>query len=277
MAVDDFSAAIIGLGLVGGSIARDLAARGITVAGYDSDTDTLDAACAGAVITRRLDASLAGLNGADIIVVAVPVSAVAAVLAAAARHIQDAALIMDVGSTKQSALAAAAAAGVAERFVGSHPMAGDHRSGWNASRRDLFRNAPVYLCPTMTTRKDSFELAKELWMALGARIRPIDADAHDARVALTSHLPHAASAALALVLSKAGVGIADVGPGGRDVLRIAASSPELWTAIAMDNSEALRSALAAFESELQGFARALAARDEGALRAFFSAARAWWE
>lgn len=275
MAVDDFSAAVIGLGLIGGSIARDLAARRMRVAGYDSDSNALDAACAAAVVTRRLDASFAGLKGAGIVVIAVPVSVAADVLDSASRHLSHATLIMDVGSTKQSVLAAAAAAGVAERFVGSHPMAGDHRSGWDASRRDLFRNAPVYLCPTPTTRKDSFELAKELWMVLGARIRLMDADAHDARVALTSHLPHAVSAAIALVLSKAGVGIAEVGPGGRDVLRIAASSPELWTAIAMDNREALRRALAAFESELQGFDRALAARDEGALHAFFSAAREW--
>lgn len=275
MTFDAETVAVLGLGLIGGSLARDLSARGVRVMGYDADAATLDAACTAAVVHQRLEASLAGLEGATIVIVAVPVSATRDVLTAASTHLARASLVMDVGSTKRTALAIAQSLGIAERFVGSHPMTGDHRSGWSAARRGLFAGATVYLCPTGITRAGPLALAHELWAALGARVQIIDADVHDARVALSSHLPHVASAAIALALSRANVGMGELGPGGRDVVRIAASSPDLWTAIALDNADAILGALAALESELGQFERALTTRDERALHALFSAARAW--
>lgn len=275
MTIDGHKVAVLGLGLIGGSIARELAARGVHVAGYDADSSTLDDACAVRAVHQRLEASLAGLESATIVVVAVPVSAIHDALTRASTHLRHAALVMDVGSTKRTALAVAQSLGIAGQFVGSHPMTGDHRSGWSAARQGLFAGATVYLCPTEITRAAPLALAHELWAALGARPEIIDAGAHDARVALTSHLPHAASAAIALVLSKASVELSELGPGGRDVVRIAASSPDLWAAIAIDNADAILGALAALGSELTRFERALATRDERALHALFSAARGW--
>src|SRR2546428_4763746 len=239
MTLDGQTAAVLGLGLIGGSVARDLAALGVRVFGYDVDAATLDAARAEGIVAECLDASLAGLEDAGIVLIAIPVSATHGVLAAAARQVGRESLVMDVGSTKRTAIAAAASLGIAERFVGSHPMTGDHRSGWSASRRGLFEGATVYLCPTKDTRSDARELAQELWTALGARVEWIDADVHDSRVAFTSHLPHTAAAAIALALSRAGVRPSELGPGGRDVLRIAASSADTWTPIATDNADAI--------------------------------------
>jgi prephenate dehydrogenase len=278
MTPDHDTVVVLGLGLIGGSIARDLAARGTPVIGYDSDPTTLEAACADGIVRARLEdapGDVAEQPERTIVIIAVPVSATRDLLAMASQQFGRAALVMDVGSTKRDALAAATEAGVAQWFVGSHPMAGDHRSGWGASRRGLFDGATVYLCPTSVTREEAVALAREFWASLGGRVQMIDAREHDERVAFTSHVPHAVSAALAIAMSRAGISVADLGPGGRDVLRLAGSSPDVWSAIAARNSDAMLHALSAVEAQLAGFRRALETNDERALHALFSAARDW--
>jgi len=277
MTLDGHTVAVLGLGLIGGSMARDLAALGVRVMGYDAIDGTLDTACAAGVVRERLDASLAAMERATIVVVAVPVSATRDILTAASTHLIRASLVMDVGSTKQSVVATAQSIGMAEQFVGSHPMAGDHRSGWSASRRGLFEGAKVYLCPASSTSNHSLALAQELWTTLGAHPELIESDVHDRRVAFTSHLPQTASAAIALALSRANVSPGDLGKGGRDVLRIAASSPEMWTAIAMDNAESIQLAVSELQTQLTRFQAAMAARDDRTLHGLFSEARDWAE
>jgi prephenate dehydrogenase len=268
------SAGVIGLGLIGGSVARDLTALGVRVLAYDRDPATIDMACAEGAVDEALDASLAGLEQAEVVIVAVPVSSLRDVLAGVPR-LTEARLITDVGSTKRSAMKTAEAIGIADRFVGSHPMAGDHRSGWTASRTGLFAAARVYLCRTQETREDAVRLAHDLWCALGGCPELIAADVHDELLAYTSHLPHAASAALALTLARGGIDPANLGPGGRDSTRLAGGSVEMWTAIARDNADALLPAIAALEAQLQRLRAELAHGHEGAIRATFSAARAW--
>lgn len=267
-------AGVIGLGLIGGSVARDLAALGVRVLAYDRDPATIDMARAEGVVAEPLDASLAGLEEAEVVIIAVPVSSLRDVLAGVPRQ-TDARLITDVGSTKRSAVGSAEAMGIADRFVGSHPMAGDHRSGWTASRTGLFADARVYLCRTRETREEAVGLAHDLWCALGGCPELIAADAHDQLLAYTSHLPHAASAALALTLAGAGIDRAKLGPGGRDSTRLAGGSAEMWTAIARDNADALLPAIDALEAQLQRLRAELARGPEGAIRATLRAARAW--
>ena len=265
---------MIGLGLIGGSVARDLAAMGVRVLAYDRDAATIEMARVEGVVHEPLDASLAGLHDADVVIVAVPVSSLRDVLAAAPRS-GRARLITDVGSTKRSAIETAETLGIGERFVGSHPMAGDHLSGWPASRRGLFAGARVYLCRAKHTHEEALMLAHELWRVLGACPEMIDADAHDHLLAYASHLPQAASTALALALDDAGVSRARLGPGGRDTTRLAGGSVDMWTAIARDNADALLPAIAALETQLRRLSAALARGDDGELRAIFSAARTW--
>jgi len=268
------SAGIIGLGLIGGSIARDLSALGVRVLAYDRDSATIDLARAEGIVDEPLDASLAGLQSAEIVVVAVPVSSLRTVLAALPA-LQRARLITDVGSTKRSALQAAESLGIGERFVGSHPMTGDHRSGWRASRAGLFDSARVYLCRSQHTRGDALVLAQELWQVLGARPEEISADAHDRLLAYASHLPQAVATALALALDGAGVSRAALGPGGRDATRLAGGSVDMWTAIARDNADALLPAIGALETQLQRLREAFSGGDETAIRDLFGGARAW--
>ena len=276
MSVGD-SAAIIGLGLVGGSIARDLAARDVRVSGFDAHDGHLAKAVREGIVHEALDASLSGARDVDVIIVAVPVDEAVEVIRRIAAVGSRARLITDVGSTKASIVATAGEVGLGSRFVGAHPMAGGHRSGWDASARGLFDGARVYLCPAAGATDDALQLARALWESLGGRPVCIDAAEHDRTLAWTSHLPHVASAAVALALARAGYGRHDLGPGGRDITRLAGSSPAIWTAIARENAREIDAALAAAEDEIAAFRRALATRDGSGLRERFTAARDWFE
>ena len=268
-------AAVVGLGLIGGSLARDLAARGVEVAAFDPDVASVDQAIRDGIVTERLDESLD--IDADVILIATPVNAAIDVLRTIAGGNHRRALITDVGSTKSRIVGEAASLGLADEFVGSHPMAGDHRSGWSSSRRGLFAGARVYLCAPRDAPAELVARAGEFWRTLDAHPVSIDADAHDRTLAWTSHLPHFVSAALALALGGAEIGRDALGPGGRDMTRLAGSSPEMWSAIAVENASAIDAALAAAEREVASFRHALSRVDAAELRTRFAAARAWFE
>ncbi len=267
--------AIAGLGLIGGSLARDLAARGVTVLGHDADLATVRRALDAGVITTALGPDLAGVEAADALVIATPVSRAPGVLESAAPRLHHLRLVTDVGSTKQGIVATAARLGLAARFVGGHPLAGDHRAGWGASRTGLFQGARVFLSPTPGTAPEALARARALWEGVGARAEEVDADAHDRSMAWISHLPQAASTALALALAAERIAPAALGPGGRDMTRLAASSPALWTEIAMENAAMLGPAIRALEERLRQLRRALEEEDEGAVHNFFAKGREW--
>jgi len=269
------SVAVIGLGLIGGSVARCLAARGIPILGYDSNPSHLDGAVSEGVVSRRLSPGLEDIGDAEAVVIAVYGDSVFDVLSRIEQHSTAARLITDVGSTKRSIVSAAVRLGLGPRFVGSHPFTGDHRSGWAASRMDLFEGATVYLCPAADTLPTTFALAKQLWMSLGAKPEVIDADAHDHLLAWSSHLPHLVSTALALALADAGITRRQLGRGGHDVTRLAAGSPKVWTAVALDNAPAIESAVSAVQRELELFREDLHRGDARGLSQRFAKARDW--
>ena len=138
--------AVLGLGLIGGSLARDLSARGARVLGYDVDADTLLDAQRAGVLEGVLGESLTGLAQVDTAIVAVPVRSAGALLARMRPRLQRHTLVMDVSSTQRGSAAAAARLGLERSFVGTHPLAGDHRGGWSTSRAGLFAGARVFLC-----------------------------------------------------------------------------------------------------------------------------------
>jgi prephenate dehydrogenase len=271
------SVAVIGLGLIGGSIARDLAALGVEVRAYDADATRLAAAIRTNVVRVAMDASLDGIRGVDAVIIAIPVDAAIDALRRLAAHARGVKLITDVGSTKTRIVDVASELSLGDRFVGGHPMTGDHRSGWDASRQGLFRNAPVYLCPTRESSSDAVAAAMALWHALGARPGCMSARQHDLKLAWTSHLPHMVSTSLALALAHAGVDRVFLGPGGRDTTRLAGGSPEMWTAIALENATSIAGALKQAERELADLRASLERADPDELRARFENARAWFE
>lgn len=267
--------AIIGLGLIGGSLARDLAARGIRVLAWDRDAASPQGAfskgAANDLLVLDPDAPIV----ADVVVIAVPVLAAAQVLRGLAQHLNGVRLVTDVGSTKASIVRAAEGLGIGARFVGAHPLAGDHRSGWDASRAGLFAGARVFLTPGPSTGDDAVQLATELWTMVDARPEVMDADEHDARLAWTSHLPQAVSTALALTLDQSGIPRSELGRGGRDVTRLAGSNPDVWIDILLDNREALAAALGSMAARLAGLQRAVTTGDRDDLRRLLTQARTW--
>lgn len=266
--------AVLGLGCIGGSVARDLAAAGAIVHGYDRDPASLAAAVRDGAVHHVLDAGLSGIERADVVVLALPVDAAVQLLTELAPRLHDVRLVTDVGSTKLGICAAAQRLGLGQ-FVGGHPFAGSHQSGWSASRRGLFRGAPAFLCPILPSRPSALAEAHALWRALGASPVECTAAEHDQRLAWVSHLPHIASFALALALDAGGRAYAELGTGGRDAVRLAASSPDVWRAISIENREAVVAAVSALEAKLSVLRAALERGDGDALAARLSHASAW--
>lgn len=264
--------AVFGLGLMGGSLARDLAAQGWHVMAHDRDEQSLREAEREGVVHQRIGE---GAVEADAAVFAVPVFTFPKLLRAMAPQLANVPLVMDVSSTKRSAVAAAEAAGLGERFVGSHPMTGHHLSGWSASRPVLFDGATVFLCRTPSSTGDALDRACAFWENVGAKVHTLDALAHDRLVAFTSHLPQLVSRALALAIADGGAIRTELGPGGRDATRLAGSGVDLWTSIMLDNADLLLVALTRYEARQATLRRALERRDVEALRTLLGTARQW--
>lgn len=275
--IADSTIAIVGLGLMGGSLARAVASRGARVVGYDRNAEHLEQAMREGVVHVALGEDLSGLEDADVVVLALPVDATCLVLPVLARRATKARLLMDLASTKRSVVACAASAGVGRRFVGAHPLAGSHLSGWGATRAALFEGARVFLCPTSSTSAGTLRLAEQLWSALGAHTEALDAREHDDQMAWCSHLPHVIASALAGTLDEAGIPRSTLGPGGRDMTRLAGSSTEVWSAIVADNASAITAALVAYEARLRAFREAIAAGHVSMTRSLLDAGREWFE
>ncbi len=269
------SAGIIGLGLIGGSVARDLSAAGWRVLAEDRDPIRLGGARTAGVVAGPLTPN--SLEKLDLLVLATPVRAAVERIGRLGEILDSGSgvVITDVGSTKRSIVEAAETTGLAGRFVGSHPMAGSHESGWSASRRGLFRDSPVWLCATDASEPRAVAAVEELWRAVGARPRRIDAASHDRLLARTSHLPQLAATALAGVLSRHGHAPAALGQGGRGATRLAGSDPDMWTDIALDNALEICPALEELARDLADLARAVRMGEAAAVRERLVAAQAW--
>ncbi len=267
--------AIVGLGLIGGSLARDLAAAGHEVVAYDRDDRALRAARRARVIVGVLPATLDGAQRCDACVIAVPVDATVTVLRRAATALKQVPLVTDVGSTKASIMRAARSAGLAHCFVGAHPMAGDHRSGWRASRAGLFAGQRVYLTFGGRTNTATLRRAQRFWRTVGGQTTRIDARAHDRLVAAASHLPQVTAMALAATLADNGIQRSALGRGGRDATRLAASSSAVWTPILADNRRNVVPAIRTLARALQAAARAIDRDDKRALGVLFRRSEAW--
>ena len=267
--------AIIGLGLIGGSIARELAALGVRVLAHDRDPRALREAKRAGVIAGTIDGSFSGLEVCDTVIFATPVDVAIELLVQAAPHLRRARLITDAGSTKTALIAAAQKLRLGKTFVGSHPLSGDHRKGFKVSRTGLFVDARVILTPTKTTEPATLRRARALWSSFGARTDVLSAIDHDREIAVTSHVHHFVAAALAASMDASGVRRSQLGPGGRDTTRLAGSSPEMWAGIASQNGPRITAALTAFDRELQRVRRAVMKGDRLAIEQLFERTGAW--
>jgi len=276
--------AIIGLGLMGGSLALALRAAdpAMRVSGYDANAAAASEALARGAVTALLESPGRLPPDAELVVLAVPPRAAAELLPEIAAALPPRSLLMDLSSVMLPALSAALQAGAArlgERYVPAHPLAGSETSGIGAARADLYAGSRVLLGSPIEPGTAAARAAA-IWRALGARPSAIAPPLHDALVALTSHLPYAASVALVRTLRRTGSmtrALADVaGPGLRDTTRVAASPPALWAEILALNGPKLVPALELLEREVRALRHAI---QEGgpALQTHLEEARAFRE
>ncbi len=256
--------AIVGVGLIGGSIGQALRERGLArqVVGIGRSAASLRTAKkVGAVTSTTLDLAR-GVSRADLVVVCTPVERIAEHLLAAAQHAPPGALLTDAGSTKQRIVAAVEKKLPAgRRFVGSHPMAGSEKNGAGESSADLFVGRAVIVTPTRKTADAAAQAVGEFWSALGARVFMMSPDAHDRAVAATSHLPHLIASVLAGISRTEDAPL--IASGWLDTTRVAGGDVELWRQILQSNDQQVLEALARFEKQLTAARRALE-RGDGA-------------
>ena len=270
--------AIIGLGVIGGSAALRLYERGTSFAAYTTgEQDRLLAAAAGVPVAADLELAV---RHAGVVFVAVPLDALARVAEEVVRVAPGTATLLHASSLqRQESLHLSA--DVWSRFVGTHPLAGSHRSGFAAASPEMFRRATVFVERRASARQRAD--AELFWSLAGAsRIEYATADAHDRAMSWASHLPQLAATALAAALAgtlgsdeRAATADIPIGPGARDATRLAMSSLEIWEPILARAPESTVAALRALEDRLAGLRVGLERGDWELVRAEWDRARQW--
>lgn len=267
--------AVVGAGLIGGSIALGLRAAGVEVAGYDPDPAALEEGLQrGAFSSVHADLS-AAVSDAPVVVLAAPVDRLVEIARAVAGAAPTDGVVTDVGSAKARVVEGCEAA-LGPRFVGGHPMAGSERRGIGAADPNLFEEAWWILTPTSGTASHAYRAASLVATTLGARPVALDPAGHDRLLAQVSHLPQITASALvasAVASQDNDTHLGLAAAGFRDVTRIAASDPGLWVAILQANREAVLESLGGLQSGLQEVEAALREERWESLREFLAGAR----
>ena len=273
--------ALIGVGLIGGSFAMGLRRAGIAprIVGFDRDRAALESAASLGVIDTAAESVSEAVKGADLVVIAVPVRSVGPVLHDVALAMGPEAVVTDVGSAKAEVVRVAREE-LRERFarfVPGHPVAGRETSGVESAQVDLFRGARVVLTPTEQTAADAIDTVRAAWEAVGAKVTSADAAEHDRIFAAVSHLPHILSLALVSEIASrdnAAELLGFAAGGFRDFTRIAASSPQMWRDIALQNREALLAEIARYQARLAVFRELIERGEAAGLERLMTEARA---
>ena len=274
--------ALIGLGLIASSmywaIKRDGLAKEVT--GYARSEKTRETAREIGLCDRVCDSIAEAVEGADLVVLCVPVGAMGAVAAEMAPHLKPGATVSDVGSVKVNVIDTVGPhlpAGV--HFVPAHPLAGTEHSGPTSGFPELFENRWLLIVPVVGSDRDAVDRLRSLWEGMGSNVAEMDAEHHDLVVAVTSHTPH--------LIAYTMVGVADdlrrvtdsevvkYSAGGfRDFTRIAASDPTMWRDVFLTNKDATLEILGRFTEELFALQRAIRQGDGDHLHAYFTRTRA---
>jgi prephenate dehydrogenase len=272
--------AILGLGLIGGSLGLALLADGLAeaVVGYDTTPAHAEEALARGLVGASAATPADAVADADLVVFAVPVLAIQSLMRAVAPALAPDAILTDVGSVKAPVVAwAEATLPQPERFVGGHPMAGRERSGPGAAEAVMFRGARWPLTPTPATQPAALARIQALVVALGGEPLVMAPDEHDRLVAGASHLPLLAATALTqtLAASPDWPGVAQLAAGGfRDTTRVAAGDPTMARDICLTNRAPILARLDAYLDTLHQLRAALDVQDGPALATIFAAAKA---
>jgi prephenate dehydrogenase len=271
MAVHFNQVAIVGVGLIGGSLGMELKRGGLagSVVGIGRRVENLQTAVRMGAIDRYVAAAAEGVRGADLVVLATPVDTYERHLKEWGASLKPGTIVSDVGSVKGPLVAQAEGlVGEGVRFVGAHPIAGREKTGVAAGSPELFRGARCVLTPTLRTDPQALQMIREMWEAVGATVCTMDPELHDRVLGAVSHLPHVAAFALINALSDIRERsvpeldlLAYAGGGLRDTTRIAASSPEMWRDICLWNRTNLVAMIEAYEARLRQLKGLIASGD----------------
>lgn len=251
---------IIGVGLIGGSLAKVLKTTGLagTITGAGRSRETLELALRVGVIDRMGQSMVRAVEGADLVVLASPVGTFETVSRELGPHLKKSAILTDVGSVKGELvrkIEALLPAGV--HYVPGHPIAGKEKFGVSEASETLFRGSKCILTPTQKTDPQALDAVKEMWKAAGANVIVMDPDVHDKVFAAVSHMPHVAAFAMMCAVAELNTGTEDYisfsGAGFRDFTRIAASSPEIWRDICLMNRENIVQMIERYQFSLNRF------------------------
>jgi len=271
---------IIGVGLIGGSLARALrqsnAVKHIVGCGRD-EANLKRAVELGVIDQYELEPAQAVLN-ADAVVLAVPLGAMTDIMQQISANLPEHCLLTDVGSAKTSVVESAESVFniLPKNFVPAHPIAGTEKSGVEASFAELFQNRRVIITPTANSQKEFIELTRNMWRAVGADVVETDIQHHDDVLAATSHLPHMLAFSLVDTLARRDdrKEIFDYAAGGfSDFTRIASSDPDMWHDICLANQSALLKSLEQFSETLTGLTKAVRESDSEFLKQTFQRAK----
>ena len=273
--------AIIGIGLIGGSLSLALKQSGSVkhVVGFSRKASTRSEALSLGVIDSAVSSIADAIQNADIVVLAVPVGAIADALISIAPYVKDNMIITDVGSVKFQVVDAAklALGDKFRQFVPGHPIAGTEKSGPAAAFAELYQEHRVVLTPTEQTDEVAIKKVRNMWKAAGAEVSIMTAEHHDDVLAATSHLPHLLAFNLVDMLAEEGGDVAEVlryaAGGFRDFSRIASSDPEMWRDISLTNSNAILSLLKKYQHQMSLLQQAIEQQDADYLIAVFERAK----
>ncbi len=284
---------IFGVGLIGGSVA--LALKKLSAApkivGVGRNLENLQTAINLGVIDEADSDIAKAVSDADLVLIAAPVAQTPKILEAIIPHLSAHTVVTDAGSTKSDIQAYVNSASkqasnpqhFLSQFVGGHPIAGAEKSGVAAAKADLFTGKNVVLTPNENTSAEAIKLVRELWLATGANVSEMTAQAHDQIFAAVSHLPHLLAFALVNDLANrtnAKQLFEFAASGFRDFTRIAGSSPEMWRDISLANKSALLNELETYQAEISALQILLKNEDSQGLQAMFeraSQARQAWQ
>lgn len=269
---------IIGLGLIGGSLAKALREKAgfSDIIAVDTDKNAVEAAMKEGVISEGKEAPDYSVYTSDVIFICTPVKWIPGYIAMLAPHVKEDCIITDVGSTKDEIIKSVNKMADPPCFIGGHPMAGTEISGYSGSYAHMFENAYYVLSPSRTTTHESLGAILDIVRQIGAIPIIMDSKEHDTAVGGVSHLPHIVAAALVNLVKELdknnGVMKTLAAGGFRDITRIASSSPYLWENIVSSNKSYILKLIAMFEDMLGNFAADLNNGNTNEIRSFFTEA-----
>lgn len=256
---------VLAPGLLGSSVARAVAARGLAqrVVIWARRPEVRLQLEQQSWCHATADTPAAAVAGADLVVIAAPVDRIIDLTEQIAPHLSEGAIVTDVGSVKaEISRHGQTAVGKRGHFVGSHPMAGSEKTGWEHGDPELFVKRTCFVTPLESTDSPAVKTVVQFWQNLGSEVVTTTPDQHDEIVAHISHLPHVIAASLCDYLQGKDHSWRNYAGGGlRDTTRIAGSDAQLWRTILEQNRDEVLRALSEFQDELQGFHAALANRD----------------